>query len=1576
MMRPYTPFSSYFRLRTTDLLRIQVAKVLLYVVFGIFATAAVAQVPSAVLTNGYEPINLDLEEVLVPCGLNNAGTIIPGPRVAQSNDLNLDTLFLCWNDEILIDHNGDQRLDGDPDPNTQAGVGYAWYECPPSADGPTLGAVAADACLIPNPGAPAGQPPFFISTGGRFDGDILFFNQGAIQNAFNGGDPYLVWFAPITFDSLVVNGTASNPFYENGGSCVSVRPDAAFAVVYLNELTVNNLQINNCTGRFTVDGGLPEYRVSDRYRFEIVNTADATITGTVINPDAAAGDVVSFAVPQAGNYTISVIDDKGCTATTVVANLTACAPIPKVMVSVDTIVGAPGTTVCVPVRVEGFQNIISCQFLIDYDEVLLRFTGVQNAGITPFNAGTEYTDDGDVLAVIPFTTGAPYTVPDGDILFEACFEILGVEGDFAEAVFAPPLSGYEFVNSAGTALDFCFVPGGVAVTTNTIALLAAQTGFGCGGEDENFFQAQIAGGIAPYTLTWQRQGGGPIQGPAALTQANQTFVSPASLAPGIYDVIVTDAGGNTDTVVLTITDGPELDVFIDRISDLACAGDTNGALTARVVLDFTTLPNPGAGYTFAWSDGRTTQAINDLGIGNYTVTVTDSRGCTATTSSPITAPPALSLNVMATDATCEGLMDGNVTVTPSGGTPLGANYTYNYTLPTGTNANATGANLSLNGDPGRYEVTVIDDNGCRTDTFAVLAALRTVSVSETITPIRCAGEMNGEIVVLAGTSVGTPALPYNFNWTVIPAGAATNTPTQSTVTGLGQGTFRLIATDNDGCIARDTFTLIQPPQLQISLVGRGDESCNPGSDGFGEVTAVGGRNATQPYMFEWRDDMGALIASTARANGLLEGNYRAYVTDESGCIDSLINFLEIQAPDKPVILSFENDTLDCNGFTDGMLDVLAQANGAAIVGYSWNTSQTGSSLNNLPEGEYIVTVEDAAGCVAIDTAFVVAPDPLTIMDTVLTTPPCYQQGNGAITITPAGGTGPFSYDWSSGTMGVDSNTITGNTITEGTYVVTVTDANNCPSITEIYTLDDAPSIDPDFDVTSVVAASCAVGVCDGGITVSAALPGSPAASFDFSWDSGETTLNDITSRANMLCGGRREVDIQETSRVCPPQTFTINIPAPEPLMLEVGIFEDVRCFGESSGLIVVDTVLGGTPGFTFAWDTPVGMQTGPRAQNLSSGDVFLEVRDSDGCPLLDTFFVDEPPELDLVLDTQESLEPTCAGDNDGVISLQVSGGNLGAGYTFRWNDDPNRNSTIARDVPAGSYTISAVDRLGCVDSVTVVLNEPDPIIFELSAFEPIICFGELSLISVDTAYGGQGLIEEDYEVSINSSSFQPVGQQFQIPGGVVVPVTVTDPAGCSVTDEILVPSPPAITLRLPTTIEVELGDSVRLRPDIFPGGAPILFDSIRWTPDTAISFRNGVLADPFVSPNEETTYTITVIDEDGCTATASVLVEVDRNRNVFIPNAFSPNNDATNDELQIFTGPGVRSINYFRVYNRWGEELFAEEDVALNPNGQTAGWDGSFRGRRVAAGVYVYIAEITFQDGRTIIYKGDVSVMY
>ena len=1538
---------------------------------------ASAQVPETVLAEGVDfgAAARGAESSVVPCAGNDAGSLLPSTFTGQSNDVSLDTLFLCFGDEVLIRHNRDQRLDGDPDPSTPAGVGYAWYECLPTVDGPTLGSVSADRCLIPPPGTPPpGAAPFIISTDGGLEGDVRFFNDGAIQDTFNGGDPYLVWFAPITFDAQSTIGGNTFPTYENGGSCVSVSTDAAFAMVYLNRITAQNLNVNNCSGSFIIDGGLPEWRMSSEYNIEVFLTSDRSVRGAVTNPDVNAGGLVRFNVPSPGNYTVEIRDGKGCLATSLSADMTGCVPPDQLTIEVDSILAAPGATVCVPVIVTGFQDVLSFQFGIDYDETLLRFIDVQNPGYSPFLA-SDFTDFGTQVDVI--ASLGPYTVPDGGVLFEVCFEVLGVEGEFASIEITDLNSGgpREISTTSGTP-NVDLIGGGVVITTNNVALLVEQFGFGCGGEDENSVLGRVFGGVAPYTITYG------LQGSAATTtvtsaQENRPFVTPANLAPGNYEFVVVDANGNTDTVVLTVADGAELGVNIDPLNELSCFGDMNGALIARPTLDLIEVSNPGGDYTYVWSTTETSQGISGLGVGNYDVTVTDSRGCTAMATRTLTGRPELTATVNVRDASCEGVSDGEVVLNIQGGTPDGANYTITYTDEAGTATPIVSQNLTINSEPEAYTIAIVDANGCRLDLTATVGAQREVSLTSDLTPITCAGADDAQIQVIGTTVSGTPRTPYMFAWTPSSGTNIVSTNTQSTYSNLGQGQYDVTATDADGCVATETFTIVEPTQVQIGLVAQGDESCNPGMDGFVEVSGSGGRSATSGYTFEYRDLEDNVLGDMARLDGLAAGFYRAFVTDESGCIDSFPAPIEVTAPERPLITQLDDAALLCNGRSDGSLTVVAQATAEPLSTIEWSNGGDGATISGLAAGEYIVEVFDVAGCVSRDTALVTEPDPISINSQTVTDPPCFEGGEGVIDVGIAGGTGPYTFQWSNGVNGVGVSRIDGPTVTAGQYEVTVTDANNCPSFSETFTLTDPIGIDPGFDVSSLVAAPCAAGRCEGGITINPSLAGMPGASFDVTWDSGEMDAGVVSSTASQLCPGRIEVEILTVNGGCPAQTFSYDIPAPPPLITSLQLLEDVRCNGESNGRILIEETAGGTPGFTYSWTYANSLTaTGVELLNIPAGDVQLEVRDANGCIANELYTIAEPEELQVLLDDAGTLTPTCFGEENGVISLAVSGGNDSQPYTFRWNDAPNRNAPVARDVPAGNYIIDVTDFKGCTDQLDFTLTSPDEIVFTLSEPDPILCFGDLTTLSVVSASGGQGLSDLDYQVSVNGSSFQPVGQEFQVQGGVPLPITVIDPAECAATGEIVIPSPPQITVRLPDEVEVELGDSVRLLPAIFPGGAPILFDSIRWTPDSAISFRNGNLADPYVSPFSETVYTITVTDEDGCEQEASVLVTVDRNRNVFIPNAFSPNGDANNDEFKIFTGPGVRSINYLRVFDRWGNAIFSRDNVALNEFGEEVTWDGTFRGRTVNPDTYVYLAEIEFLDGRVIVYKGDVNVLY
>ena len=116
----------------------------------------------------------------------------------------------------------------------------------------------------------------------------------------------------------------------------------------------------------------------------------------------------------------------------------------------------------------------------------------------------------------------------------------------------------------------------------------------------------------------------------------------------------------------------------------------------------------------------------------------------------------------------------------------------------------------------------------------------------------------------------------------------------------------------------------------------------------------------------------------------------------------------------------------------------------------------------------------------------------------------------------------------------------------------------------------------------------------------------------------------------------------------------------------------------------------------------------------------------------------------------------------------------------------------------------------------------------------------------------------------------------------------------------------------------------------------------------------------------------TLMSDDGCIAMDQVTIFVEKNRYVYIPNAFAPDGNSDNQIFMIYGGKGVEKINSFKVFSRWGEQLYEAKD--FYPNDNSYGWNGNFKGNKMNPGVYVYFAEIEFSDGLKIVYKGDVTL--
>ena len=144
-----------------------------------------------------------------------------------------------------------------------------------------------------------------------------------------------------------------------------------------------------------------------------------------------------------------------------------------------------------------------------------------------------------------------------------------------------------------------------------------------------------------------------------------------------------------------------------------------------------------------------------------------------------------------------------------------------------------------------------------------------------------------------------------------------------------------------------------------------------------------------------------------------------------------------------------------------------------------------------------------------------------------------------------------------------------------------------------------------------------------------------------------------------------------------------------------------------------------------------------------------------------------------------------------------------------------------------------------------------------------------------------------------------------------------------------------------------------------------------WTQTNWLSCTDCL--DPEAVVYNNTRYQVTVVDTNGCVVSDETLLRVRKDRNVFIPNAFSPNDDGANDVFMIFSDQSVKQINSFLIFDRWGERVFADTD--FQPNDPRHGWDGRFRNEPLNPAVFVYYAEIEFVDGVTILYKGDVTLL-
>jgi hypothetical protein len=747
-------------------------------------------------------------------------------------------------------------------------------------------------------------------------------------------------------------------------------------------------------------------------------------------------------------------------------------------------------------------------------------------------------------------------------------------------------------------------------------------------------------------------------------------------------------------------------------------------------------------FTYTWSPASNLTCTNcpnpkavPLSTQQYVLTIADANGCLKYDTVVVNVNQGPQVSLTGNDVTCFGLNNGSINALASSGIPP---YTYSWnTAPVKTTALVN----SLN--PGTYTVLVKDSLGCKisaSDTITQPTALKDTVVN---THVLCFGNSTGAATVSA--SGGIP--PYTYTWSTSPV------QTGPSISAVAAGNYLVTIKDANNCTIVDTAKVTEPAALTAVFSTHTNVSCFGGNNGASGVTVSGG---TPPYIYNWNTTP---AKTTALASGLSAGVYTVIITDANGCNKILVD--TITQP--PLLTAVANKTdVSCNGATTGTAGVVASG-GTMPYSYSWNTSpmQTTANINALAAGTYIATVTDARSCIAIAQATVGQPTQLsntkTKSDVV-----CNGGATGSATVLAAGGIVPYTYTWN--TIPVKTGaTVTG--LSAGSYIVTITDGNNCTK------KDTVVVNQPAVLNTSVMGTHVS---CNGGNSGTAAVVATGGvAPYTYSWN---TVPVQLSPGISGLTAGKYIVTVVDNNGCVKADSVTVA----QPPALVVAISKtNVSCNAGINGTATA-TVTGGAPSYKYLWNT-TPVQTTANASSLSAGTYTLTVTDALNCQASATTTITQPTAL---AGTTSKTDVTCFGLTNGVAGITMSGGT--SPYAYSWNTNPVKTTAAINNITAGTYTATVTDANNCIYTASVTVAQPATLESNTSQAN-VSCFGGSNGAATVSVVGGN----MPYSYSWNTSPSQNTATASGLTVGQYI-VAIADNRGCVASDTVIITEPPML----------------------------------------------------------------------------------------------------------------------------------------------------------------------------------------
>ena len=952
------------------------------------------------------------------------------------------------------------------------------------------------------------------------------------------------------------------------------------------------------------------------------------------------------------------------------------------------------------------------------------------------------------------------------------------------------------------------------------------------------------------------------------------------------------------------------------------------------------------------------------------------------------------------NVSCYNASDGSIAVqNVSGGWPGKNGYDYEWIIP----VNPGNTPIITNRPAGSYSVTVSDKViRCKNNQKITLTQPDLLEIKKPLDIVlaSCSSSANGKITIHAKGGTRTNEFPYTYQ---LSFGEQTFLSEDSCFSDLKSGSYIITVTDVNNCFVTENSVLDYKPGTNIEIptwnVPRqwGPDinnkyyniSCPGANDGLINPT-----NITPATIYTWKHDGAMFKTDTARLHGfdyfvstptrqdflidgLSPGCYELTIIDIYGCeiIESPRQCIDEPDPISNYIFnappSKNGYEVECDGTSTGTIEFdLSKARGGYNRSpYSYELSSPNEALSNLTSGTYYLTIYDRIGttttyCQTTDSVVLTEPPPLIITADTIDyhgyETSCYGDNSGSITLTVSGGDGSkYRYLWHSDDgSGFDATANEKNqytTLSEGTYWIEVSYNNGaCSTSSRKITLRSPPKMENDSTVSHVTCYSYS----DASIRVNIS-GGVPGYSYRWSPPPDFTMNNPNDSNQFHLRPGTYELEITDVNKCIKRETYILTEPYQIIPNLEA---EDMSCDPGNDGYIVAKPS-GGTPGYagyTFMWDNG---STADNISGLTVGTYILIVTDPIGCKGIDTAYIKEPLPLTVTATSPDNFNGyniDCFGNHTGSIELDIQNGR--ASYTYQWSSGDVTDRID--NVTAGTYHVTVIDRFNCRGDTSITLTQPQ-LLWGQPVTKDITCPSGIDG-EIQTLVGGGVSVSSDkpyrYEWK-NGIAADTIPFAVNLRAG-LYEVRIIDKNDCFINfKEIELKEPPAFSAVVTHTDAFcsETPDG-EIRLKITGGTAPYKLQEITG----ATSFKIDQLKEEqeiLIDELKAGAYSFEITDAMECKYQLQTFeLGYSNVACLTIPNAFSPNDDGTNDRWEITVGDAGSFVRYplsdiyedaiVEVYSRWGILLYRSQKGYKEP------WDGKYHGQYLPMDSYLYIIRL------------------